>query len=173
MGRIFDWGSSLTRERHPVLQPLQVRATAGAVGATGGGPRGGGRVDAGQPGHTHGAATPMAPGGSGGWSQISAWRLAVGGKDEPTMVPIRGGGEKELPPCHVPGARPGAPQTGLQVILAAGPGAHPSPSPRLRAAVCGAWGTQLGRGARVQTQPLVAPTPLLGGSRGCRGWWDE
>lgn len=59
------------------------------------------------------------------WHLTLVWRLAAGGEDEPTaaptVVPTRGGGKQELPPCRVPGARPGARQTGLQAILATGP----------------------------------------------------
>lgn len=71
------------------------------------------------------AAAHQALGAPSRWHRTSVWRSAVGGEDKPTTVPTavptRGGGNQELPPRHVPGARPGAPQTGLQVILARGP----------------------------------------------------
>lgn len=155
--------------------PSTVRAMAGAGGATGAGPRGGGGVDTGQPRRTRGAATPMAPGGSGGWSQISAWRLAVGGEDEPTMVPaavpVRGGeGTSTLPRAGRPARcsadrAPGNPGRS--------PGSSSCPSPGLRA-VCEVPGAHSWEGgARVQTQPSSSPHTPAGGSRGCRGWWDE
>lgn len=154
--------------------PSTVRATAGAAGATGGGPRGGGGVDAAQPGRTHGAVAPMAPGGSGGWSQISVWRSAVGGEDEPTMVPAavprRGGGGTSTLPRAGRLARRSADRA------PGNPGRRPASTPlsctQAQGGVRGA-GHTAGRGARVQAQPSAQPHTPAGGSPGCRGWWDE
>lgn len=182
MGCIFDWGQLLKAGNAGLCcSPSSPVHGLGHGRRVGGVPRGLDHgVVAGWTWVSPGAHTELQPPwllvaqADGVRSQSGAWQWAEKTNPHGARSGAHKGGEKELPPCHVPGARPGAPQTGLQVILAAGPAAHPAPHPGSElCAVPGAHSWE--GGARVQTQPSSSPhTPRGGhGAAGTHGTSEE
>lgn len=162
--------------RSPVLScsspaPSGVWGTAGArrVPGLGAGDAGSARRRA------PGAAARTAPDAPGRWHQIS-----VCGRGRPAHSGARSGAHargrrQQLPPRHVPGARPGARQTGLQVILATGPEPgslsprrHGHPGSERPRGVPGAARQDVG-GEGPHSAPCRHPAHHCRGERGPRG----